>query len=154
MNVMNEPLERERNSRTEAAHKREVFWQITFPLIVGVVWMLGFLMATGVRFSFYNLVVLPAMLGIGVDGGVHIVHRFIADGKGSIRRIMTSTGEHVLVGSMTTLVAFAWWLFSHHPGLNSIGQLAVMGIGSVLVAGLVALPALLQLVETWGERRG
>jgi hypothetical protein len=28
--------ERERNSRTEAVHKREVFWQITFPLIVGV----------------------------------------------------------------------------------------------------------------------
>ena len=29
--------ERERNSRTETAHKREVFWQITFPLIVGVI---------------------------------------------------------------------------------------------------------------------
>jgi hypothetical protein len=37
MNVMNEPLERERNSRTEAAHKREVFWQITFPLIIGII---------------------------------------------------------------------------------------------------------------------
>ena len=37
MFVMDEPLERERNTRTEAAHKREVFWQITFPLIVGVV---------------------------------------------------------------------------------------------------------------------
>lgn len=34
---MDETIERERNSRTEAAHKREVFWQITFPLIVGVV---------------------------------------------------------------------------------------------------------------------
>ena len=37
MFVINEPIERERNTRTEAAHKREVFWQITFPLIVGVV---------------------------------------------------------------------------------------------------------------------
>ena len=35
MTVMNETPERKRNSRTEAAHKREVFWQITFPLIVG-----------------------------------------------------------------------------------------------------------------------
>lgn len=33
---MNETPERERNSRTEAAHKRETFWQITFPLIVGL----------------------------------------------------------------------------------------------------------------------
>lgn len=37
MFVMDGTQERERNSRTEAAHKREVFWQITFPLIVGVV---------------------------------------------------------------------------------------------------------------------
>lgn len=34
---MDETQERERNSRTETAHKRETFWQITFPLIVGVV---------------------------------------------------------------------------------------------------------------------
>lgn len=34
--------ERERNSRTEAAHKREVFWQITFPLIVGILLALTF----------------------------------------------------------------------------------------------------------------
>jgi predicted RND superfamily exporter protein len=126
-------------------------WKLTllalFPLIVGTIWMLGLLMASGVRLSFYNLVVLPAMLGIGVDGGVHIVHRFVSDGHGSLRNILRSTGEHVFVGSMTTLIAFAWWLFSHHPGLNSIGQLAVMGIGSVLIAGLVSLPALLQVIE-------
>lgn len=36
---MNETVEqkRERNLRTKAAHKRETFWQITFPLIVGLV---------------------------------------------------------------------------------------------------------------------
>jgi hypothetical protein len=39
MAVMNETAEqaRERNSHTEAAHKRETFWQITLPLIVGLV---------------------------------------------------------------------------------------------------------------------
>ena len=29
--------ERERNSKTEATHKREVFWQITVPLVVGAI---------------------------------------------------------------------------------------------------------------------
>jgi uncharacterized Tic20 family protein len=37
MDVMNETQERERNSQTEATHKREVFWQITVPLVVGVI---------------------------------------------------------------------------------------------------------------------
>jgi hypothetical protein len=37
MFVMNETQERERNSQTEATHKREVLWQITIPLVVGVI---------------------------------------------------------------------------------------------------------------------
>ena len=39
---MDETQNRERNSRTEASHKREVFWQITFPLIIGVILALTF----------------------------------------------------------------------------------------------------------------
>jgi len=37
MFVMEETPERERNTKTEATHKREVFWQITFPLLVGLI---------------------------------------------------------------------------------------------------------------------
>ncbi len=37
---MNETPKRERNLKTQAAHKREAFWQITFPLILGVVFVL------------------------------------------------------------------------------------------------------------------
>ena len=37
---MNETQLPERNPRTHQAHKREVFWQITFPLIVGVILVL------------------------------------------------------------------------------------------------------------------
>ena len=38
MHAMNDtpPQERERNERTYQAHRREAFWQITFPLIIGL----------------------------------------------------------------------------------------------------------------------
>jgi predicted RND superfamily exporter protein len=55
------------------------------------------------------------------------------------------------MGSLTTMVGFAGLLLSFHPGLKSIGQLAVIGIGATLVAALVFLPALLQWRE---DRRG
>jgi hypothetical protein len=47
------------------------------------------------------------------------------------------------------MIGFGGWLLSMHPGLHSIGQLAVVGIGLTLVAALVFLPALLQ----WDEER-
>lgn len=117
------------------------------PLVVGILWMLLLVELFGARLNFYNLIVLPAVLGIGNDAGVHLVHRYQEMGRGSIRSVLRSTGEHVAMGSLTTMIGFAGLLLSFHPGLQSIGQLAVMGIGATLAAALFFLPALLQWME-------
>ena len=117
------------------------------PLMVGILWMLLLVEVFGARLNFYNLIVLPAVLGIGNDAGVHLVHRYMEMGRGSIRTVLRSTGEHVAMGSLTTMIGFAGLLLSFHPGLQSIGQLAVMGIGATLAAALFFLPALLQWLE-------
>lgn len=117
------------------------------PLMVGLLWMLLLVELFGARLNFYNLIVLPAVLGIGNDAGVHMVHRYMEEGRGSIRSVLRSTGEHVAMGSLTTMIGFAGLLLSFHPGLESIGQLAVMGIGATLAAALFFLPALLQWLE-------
>lgn len=123
------------------------------PLVVGMLWMLAGMEAFGVGLTFYNLVVLPTVLGVGEDGGVHIVHRYRELGPGSVMRVLRTTGEHVAMSSVTTLIGFAGLTLSFHPGLRSIGILAVLGIGSTLVAALLFLPALLQVIEDLRARR-
>ena len=129
---------------------RSVKWAALalLPLVVGILWMLGLMVLTGVSLTFYNLVVLPAVLGIGNDCGVHLVHRYREEGPGSIVRVLRSTGEHVAMGAMTTMIGFSGLLFSFHPGLRSIGLLALIGIGTTLVAALLFLPALMQWMES------
>ncbi len=117
------------------------------PLIVGVLWMLLLMEVFGMKLNFYNIIVLPAILGIGNDAGVHIVHRYREEGPGSIRHVLRSSGEHVAMASITTMMGFAGLLLSFHPGLRSIGELAVVGIGATLAAALIFLPALLQWLE-------
>ena len=128
---------------------RSLRWMMLalLPLMVGLLWMLLLMELFDLRLNFYNLIVLPAVLGIGNDAGVHLVHRYREEGKGSMRRIVRSTGEHVAMGSLTTMVGFAGLLLSFHPGLNTIGQLAVIGIGATLAAALLFLPALIQWIE-------
>jgi predicted RND superfamily exporter protein len=121
------------------------------PLVVGILWMLLLMEIFGLKLTFYNLIVLPAVLGIGNDAGAHLVHRYREEGAGSLRYVLRSTGEHVTVGSLTTMIGFAGQLLSFHPGLHSIGILAVVGIGATLLAALLFLPALLQVLE---DRRG
>ena len=117
------------------------------PLAASFLWLFGLMALFGWSLNFYNLVVLPTVLGIGDDSGIHVVHRYLEEGRGGIGRVLRSTGEHVLVSGLTTMIGFGGWLLSMHPGLHSIGQLAVVGIGLTLFAALVVLPALLQWVE-------
>ena len=67
----------------------------TIPLIVGIMWMLLLMGLFDLRLNFYNLIVLPAVLGIGNDAGVHLVHRYRESGPGSIVQVLRSTGEHI-----------------------------------------------------------
>jgi len=119
----------------------------TLPLLVGILWMILMMELAGLKLNFYNLVVLPAVLGIGNDAGVHLVHRYREEGPGSIMHVLRFTGEHVAMGSITTIIGFGGLLLSFHPGLRSIGELAVVGIGMTLLAAVVFLPALLQWIE-------
>jgi uncharacterized protein len=120
------------------------------PLIIGLLWLFGIMLVFGLKFNFYNLVVLPAILGIGCDNGVHLAHRYRDEGQRSMWDVLSSTGQHITVGSLTTMLGFAGLLFTNHPGLQSIGIMAVVGIGMTLVSALTFLPAMVQVLEDRG----
>jgi len=132
---------------------RRVRWVLIalLPLTASFLWMFGVMGATGLMLTFYNLVVLPTVLGIGDDSGIHIVHRYLEEGRGRIGRVLRSTGEHVAVSSVTTMVGFGGLVLSMHPGLRSIGLMAVLGIAMTLIAALVTLPAVLAFLELRSE---
>lgn len=117
------------------------------PLIIGLLWLFGVMMIFGLKFNFYNLVVLPAVLGIGCDNGVHLAHRFRDEGRRNMWEVLSSTGQHITIGSLTTMMGFAGLLFTTHPGLQSIGIMAVVGIGMTLITALTFLPSMVQLLE-------
>ncbi len=117
------------------------------PLVIGLLWLFGILLLFGLKFNFYNLVVLPAILGIGCDNGVHLAHRYRDEGKKSMWDVLSSTGQHITIGSLTTMLGFAGLLFTNHPGLQSIGIMAVVGIGMTWISALTFLPSMVQFLE-------
>jgi uncharacterized protein len=128
---------------------RSFRWTIIsmLPLIIGLSWMFAIMILFDLSFNFYNLVVLPAILGIGNDNGVHLASRYREEGKASMWNVLSSTGQHITIGSMTTMLGFAGLLLTNHPGLFSIGLLALIGIGMTLLSAVTFLPALVQFLE-------
>lgn len=120
------------------------------PLLVGMLFLFGMMLLTGMMFNLYNLVVLPAILGIGEDNGVHITARYLEEDTKSMGEVLSSTGQHITIGSLTTMLGFSGLMFTNHPGLQSLGTMAVIGIGMTLLTALTFLPALIQLMEDKG----
>jgi len=120
---------------------------VSFPLAVGVVFMFGIMCLFGMRLNFYNMIVLPAILGLGVDYGVHFYHRYLENGPGGVSEAMLHTGSAIFITATTTMLGFAGLILANHMGLSSLGTLAVIGIGTCLFAAVISFPALLVLLE-------
>ena len=101
---------------------RSFRWSVIsmMPLLVGLLWLFGLLMIFGLQFNFYNLVVLPAILGIGCDSGVHLAHRYREEGRDSMWAVLSSTGQHITMGSLTTMLGFAGLMLTVHLVYNRL----------------------------------
>ncbi len=126
---------------------------LTFiPLLVGLIWTGGFMGVLDIKLGLYNMLMLPMLLGIGIDASVHFYHSYLEQGTGSIKYVFKTTGMAVLVASITTGVGFAGMLIVSHNGLRTIGELAVLGIFTSLAGSLITVAVLLALVERFNTK--
>ena len=115
------------------------------PLLLAGVLTLGTLVAFGIPFNFANVIVLPLLLGIGVDSGIHLVHRARVTGKVGAVLLSETTARAVFYSAVTTITSFGTLVLSNHRGIQSLGEVLVIGIFFTLACNLMVLPALLGL---------
>jgi len=100
----------------------------------------------GLPFNFANVIVLPLLIGLGVDSAIHLVMRMRRMRQAG-ELFATSTPRAVLLSALTTLASFGSLALSDHRGTASMGELLMIAIGYTLVATLVVLPALMTVSE-------
>jgi hopanoid biosynthesis associated RND transporter like protein HpnN len=114
------------------------------PLILGASLTVAGMVVLGISFNFVNVIVIPLLLGIGVDSGIHLVHRAttLAPGEGAM--VESTTARAVLFSAVTTIVSFGTLALSSHRGMASLGIVLMVGLCWVVVCNLVVLPALIE----------
>lgn len=111
------------------------------PAAVTLVATTGLLPAVGLRVNYLNMVVIPVLMGVGVDGGVHLVTR-LNDG-GDLPTVLSETGRAIAASILTTALGFGSMIVTDQSGLQSVGTFAVLGLAVNHLACLVVLPAFL-----------
>jgi len=111
------------------------------PVVIGSICLLGFWGYLGRPIDLITLVVMPILLGIGIDDGLHAVHGTRGTSPHSLADSVSIAGRAMTLTTLTTCVGFGSLMLSHVPGLRSGGALITAGVVVCLVATLVVLPA-------------
>ena len=112
------------------------------PVALGSVSLLGVWGIVGCPIDLVTLIVLPILLGIGIDDGLHAVHGTRRMPPRSLAESVSESGRAMTLTTLTTCVGFGSLTLSHVPGLRSGGILIFGGVAACLIATLLVLPAL------------
>jgi hypothetical protein len=119
---------------------------VLLPIALASILTAALTVAVGMPFNYANIIALPLLVGIGVDNGIHVVHRMRAED--AERLFDTSTMRAVLASGLTTVASFGNLAFSAHVGTASMGILLALGLAASMTATLVVLPAWLKLAAS------
>ena len=120
------------------------------PLAFAMIWMIGAFNLFGMKFNIVNIAVTPMILGIGVDFGVYVLHRYEEEhqaGGEAIASTLAHTGKAIITSGFTVMGEFAALTLARYRGFSSLGLAAVFGIGSAVIISVTLLPAVLRVLE-------
>jgi predicted RND superfamily exporter protein len=121
------------------------------PALLGVLVVFAGMTMAGIALDPVNLIVLPLILGIGVDDAVYL-HAGVRGGLG-VDEAMRESGRALVMTSYTEIAGFGCLALSRSPALATMGLLAAAGLLVSLAATLVVLPAALALFQPPDVRR-
>ncbi len=115
---------------------------ILVPLLMASCLTIATSVIIGIPLNQANIIVLPLVMGLGVDNGIHMVMRFREDG--SMENLLkSSTPRAIILSTLTTVAAFGALSLSIHQGIRSMGLLLTISMGYLLVCTILVLPAML-----------
>lgn len=114
------------------------------PMGIGLGALFGALGWLSIPLNAANMIVLPLIVGIGIDDGVHVVHDWMRqEGR---YQLGNSTATAIVITSATTMIGFGSLMLAQHQGLRSLGQVLTLGVAACMLASLLVLPAILSLI--------
>jgi len=129
------------------------------PVIFCVLWILGTMYVMDISLNIMTLMVTSLTIGIGVDYGIHISHRFAEDLErfddiyDASCNTVQNTGAALFGGASTTIVGFGLISFATMPPIAQFGLITALTILYSSIASVFVLPTFLVIWAKWKRKR-
>ena len=111
------------------------------PTFAGLVWTAGVLALAGVELDLFAVFAVVTFVGIGVDYGIHMVHRYRE--RRDPAQAVAELAPVILAAAAITLFGYGTLITSSYPPLRSIGLVSATSVCALALASVVLLPALM-----------
>ena len=111
------------------------------PTFAGLVWTAGVLALAGVELDLFAVFAVVTFVGIGVDYGIHMVHRYRERRDPS--QTVSELAPVILAAAAITLFGYGTLITSSYPPLRSIGIVSAVSVCALALASVILLPALM-----------
>ncbi len=124
------------------------------PVIVGTAATFGVFLWFNFQFTVLTSIVVPVILGLGVDDGIHVMERlrrYRVRSDEHIHEAVESVGRGIFLTTSTTSVSFLGLLLTNHAGMESIAYFMLMGVPMCFITSVTMIPAAVKLLERRSE---
>jgi hydrophobe/amphiphile efflux-3 (HAE3) family protein len=117
------------------------------PVCFILIWEPGFLVTFNIPLSLLTITIASIMIGIGIDYGIHITHRFreeLANGKSKVDATITAiekTGISLLEAALTTIAGISAILAINIAALNQFVIVVIFMVSVSCIGAALLLPA-------------
>jgi hypothetical protein len=101
----------------------------------------------GMPFNYANIIAVPLFLSMGIDSGIHILHRYRTDPPVDGLVLKTATAKAVALSTLTSVFGFGNLAVSPHWGTASMGITLALGNFLTLLCTFIVLPSILALLK-------
>ena len=114
-------------------------------MTMGLILFIAILEIFHLKLNFFNFVVIPITIGIGVDYGINIYFRYILEGRGSVAHVIKYTGGAVGLCSLTTIIGYGTMVIADNQSMASFGLMAMVGECVILIYAMIFMTAWLEI---------
>ena len=123
------------------------------PLTVGWLWILGIMDIFALKFNIVNIILATFIFGQGDDYTIFITEGLMYEYAYGKKRLK-SYRRSVIISASLMFVGIGVLVFAKHPAMRSLGEVAVIGMATVLVMACYLPPLIFRwLTQKGGERR-
>lgn len=117
------------------------------PMAMGWLWILGIMALTGIKFNIVNIILATFIFGQGDDYTIFITEGLLYENATGHRRLKEYR-RSVIVSALLMFAGIGTLIVAKHPAMRSLAEVAMIGMGSVVLMACVVPPMVFRWLTT------